>query len=168
MKAYIISAMLLTTACGKDEILGDWDKKPEEKPTAIEKEEPVTGLKSLLNSFLSDCRDKYGADTSDVDKLEFIRYGDPSTEEQPQTVGVCNSWHDESGDLVRSNIVVKEMKNPVMAKALMYHELGHCVLGLEHTSQESKTIMSPSMLPSVYYSYNWESLVKDLCLKYPK
>jgi hypothetical protein len=165
---YLLLTALAVTACGTEES-DDWRRLSQEQPPpSFKVEEPTQTLKQILDNFLHDCGTTYEADVSDVSKLEFIRYGDPATEENPTRVGVCLSYHYSSGKLYKSNITVKQMGTPVRMKALLYHELGHCVLGLDHTDQESKTIMSPFMHNDSFYEENWDKLVKDMCLKYPK
>jgi hypothetical protein len=168
MKAYLIPVVMLITACGKGEIAEDWNKRHQKDNDTVYQEEPAPALRAILDSFISDCRDTYHADVSLANKLEYIRYGDPATKEKPYVVGQCNMMYYEDGSLAKSNIIVKEMNNPIMAKALLYHELGHCILDLDHTSEESQTLMSPNMFSSKYYTNNWDRLVKDLCHKYLK
>lgn len=51
---------------------------------------------------------------------------------------------------------------PVL-RELMYHELGHCFLGLEHAAPAPHKIMSPSVSGNVaFLSKNWERLVAEL------
>jgi len=167
MRNCLFFFIFITTSCGKDEFFGDWNKtfNSGSYPEVVNQEEPIAVLKEILQSFEKDCKDIYNVDLSNLSKLQFIRYGDPATKEKPSTVGICNTWY-EDDLLIKSNIIVKDLKSPILNKALLYHELGHCVLELDHTSQESKTIMSPTMLNVSHYSNNWDKLVKDLCLRY--
>ena len=165
---YLLLAALTITSCGSED-LTDWHRIPRQKdPPPVKAEEPIQSLKQILDNFLYDCSIKHKANVSDVNKLEYIRYGDPATEENPTRIGVCWTWHYDNGALYKSNIIVKQMNTAISMRALMYHELGHCVLGLEHTDQESKTMMSPTMHNDAYYEANWDKLVKDMCQKYLK
>ena len=48
-------------------------------------------------------------------------------------------------------------------KEIVYHELGHCLLNLEHAQQNPHTIMSPQMsLDGKWLSSHWQDLVKGL------
>lgn len=165
----VICATTMMTACGSD-YDNDWfkhpDKKHDDKPD-VQREAPTASIQEIVDSFVHDCGDTYGADLSLLSKLEFIRYGDPATPEAPNVVGICQMWTSDS-EIIRSQIVIKEVDPAIRQKALLYHELAHCVLELDHTDQESKTLMSLTMLSNAYYEMNWDELVKDMCLKYPK
>jgi len=52
--------------------------------------------------------------------------------------------------------------HPMALKELIYHELGHCLLGLDHVEAKPHSIMSPEMsLNGKWLATNWESLIKD-------
>ena len=46
-----------------------------------------------------------------------------------------------------------------LLKPLMYHEFGHCLMNLEHTSDG---IMQPYLQSSDYYKDDWDNLVESL------
>lgn len=48
-------------------------------------------------------------------------------------------------------------------RTLVYHELGHCALDLDHTDEEE--IMNPYVLNERTASTNWQSLVRKLFTK---
>ena len=120
----------------------------------------------MIDEFLYDCGEIYGADVSDISKLEFIKYGDPATEEKPNRVGVCNTFS-YGNRLTKSNITVRRYNEYVIQKGLVFHELGHCVLGLDHTEGDAFTIMSSSISPLInnpsYFEKIWDSLVEEMC-----
>lgn len=47
-------------------------------------------------------------------------------------------------------------------EALIFHELGHCVLSKEHTSDTAISFMTPDLQSFTFYSLNREDLFKDL------
>lgn len=48
-------------------------------------------------------------------------------------------------------------------KELVYHELGHCLLGLQHVPEEPHQIMSPTVNgDSGWLDSNWQALVADM------
>jgi hypothetical protein len=52
--------------------------------------------------------------------------------------------------------------HPLALKELIYHELGHCILGLDHVEPKPHAIMSPEMsLNGKWLTSNWDSLLKD-------
>jgi hypothetical protein len=50
-------------------------------------------------------------------------------------------------------------------RTLVYHELGHCALDLDHTEEEALAIMNPYILPGYLASRHWPQLVKALMEK---
>lgn len=165
MKLILLTTILVS--CGPSNSV-DWPETPLDKePPYVEREEPIEELNLIVNSFLNDCEAKYGADTSLISKLEFVRYGDPSTDENRNIVGVCNIYT-VNGKIVRTNIIMQDMGDHLLNKALLYHELGHCVLNLDHTEQDPQTIMSPYISNSKFYKSNWDELVENMCLGYSK
>jgi hypothetical protein len=160
----LLPLLLLVTACGSESPV-DWINGPTDKPPIVEPQEPELSLKQMLDSFLYDCGTVYKADVSNISKLEYIRYGNPATEDSPNTVGLCTT-QTYDGKLAKATIVIKEMSTPTLTKAVLYHELGHCVLGLDHTEQDPQTMMSPMMSTTAFYKANWDVLVKDMCNKY--
>jgi len=157
----IVTLILLLNGCGTEP--SDWveavNPSPEER---VRFEQPVASIAQILNEFLFDCGTKWNADISNFSKLEFIRYSDPSTEEEPNRVGVCWTWT-SGGILTKANIEVKNIQPAIKFKALLYHELGHCVLGLDHSPQDDQELMSPALLDSQYYIENWDKLVQNIC-----
>lgn len=47
-------------------------------------------------------------------------------------------------------------------KVLMYHELGHCALGLDHTAEKEIAIMNPYLLPDHLSERRWQELVDGM------
>lgn len=130
----------------------------------VEREPPEERIQSVVDEFLFDCGETYGADVSDIDKILSIVIEDPSTEEKPTRVGVCYASRYADGVLAQGNIVLKDLKSDITFKALVYHELGHCVLGLKHDEQKPYHLMSPQLGNPIVLERDWDILVKDLCL----
>lgn len=49
-----------------------------------------------------------------------------------------------------------------LRSALIYHELGHCLLNLDHSSPENINLMAPVILPEQVIEDNWSALVDKL------
>lgn len=117
-------------------------------------------LRGYVEDFLIDC-DGYGADLSD---LAALRYVDFAEQMEGSDVGIC--WIIRSKVLQRTwatAIEVERMENETMQRALMYHELGHCILNLDHRPD---TMMAAVLLDEKTYLTNWNTLVEDLCHRY--
>ena len=54
--------------------------------------------------------------------------------------------------------------SPIIKKAIVFHELGHCSLGLDHSAEYDYTLTDPYIYTteSNYYESNWSALVADL------
>lgn len=50
-------------------------------------------------------------------------------------------------------------------RTLVYHELGHCSLDLDHTDEETLAIMNPYILPGYLAKKHWPQLVQALMEK---
>lgn len=57
--------------------------------------------------------------------------------------------------------------SPIIKKAILWHEAGHCELGLDHSAAGDYTLTDPYMYTSEsnYYEKNWGRLVQDLKTK---
>lgn len=94
-----------------------------------------------------------------LDKLRQLTW---DSLERPK-VGTCTSHSNSIGTMVWTRVVVSpKLTNNTYIRAVMFHELGHCVLGLDHRGGEIASIMSPSLTNKTYYDNNWELLVDDL------
>lgn len=64
---------------------------------------------------------------------------------------------------VSNTITGSAPTSPWVLKELMYHELGHCLLDLEHAAPVPHRIMSPSVSGDAnFLANNWEQLLDDL------
>lgn len=117
-------------------------------------------LVGYIEDFAQDCR-SYGADLTDFRKLHYVNFAD-NIAGQKEMVGVCWTMS-YPGMKVATAIEVKDLNDDMLQKALMYHELGHCILNLDH---RQGTIMSEEMMPRFVYETSWDKLVEDLCTRY--
>lgn len=157
--------LVLLTSCGS--MPTDWEQYDERSDTRIDYEAPEPKIQSVIDEFYDDCNGKYGTDLSNLNKLESVKFGEPSSDEFPNRIGVCH-WWTRDGELTRARVVVKDIEQEFRFKALMYHELGHCVLQLGHTDQNPYTLMSPALKSNEQYlEENWDELVEQLCTMLP-
>ena len=84
-------------------------------------------------------------------------------------VGYCDMTSAEAkgkSSLVETDIHILrpewDEKGPFWRLALMYHELGHCLLQREHAVQGQMDLMVPLMEDEEVYADNWEYLVNEL------
>lgn len=75
---------------------------------------------------------------------------------RPSTVGYCTP--ENKAIYLRKS--TWETGSFLFKRALVYHELGHCVLGLPH--KEGISLMNSKILPDYIYEKIWFALVKDM------
>lgn len=111
----------------------------------------------------------------DVDSEKLAR-GQTVNENDSGTIGTCATFEERSS----FNAGVKPLKSktiawnevwidqglasanahPLALKELVYHELGHCLFGLDHASSKPHKIMSPEMsLNGRWLTDNWDALL---------
>lgn len=121
-------------------------------------------LKPFLDSFIEDAK-RYGVDVNES-LLSSLEYGDISGPLMEDAIGVCLPLvtGPASFSLPRSSRIIIEPAYPYNScsfKALVYHELAHCLLYESHS--ERFTLMSPFMENNEkFYCQNWESLLEEL------
>lgn len=74
-----------------------------------------------------------------------------------QVVGYCTG----DGHVVLSEDVWNQ-RGLLFNKALLFHELGHCVLGLDHAPEGAVNLMTPYLLYDTELAEHWAELMKKL------
>ena len=110
-----------------------------------------------LEQFIEDA-EAYSVPLPYLDKLRTIQYQDfPGS-----LAGTCTQYYKE-GNLVYTEIKLAKRfqysTESLTFKALIYHELGHCVLFKDH--RKGRYIMNESMLPEGVYRKYWDELLDD-------
>lgn len=90
---------------------------------------------------------------------------------RPESVGMCSGWIDPKNKIeVRRDLTALrsywEKASDWGRRIVIFHELGHCALGLDH-SDSDKEIMSPFKINDVYAEWNWPELVDNLFASKP-
>ena len=101
------------------------------------------------------------ADTclANLNKLKNVRLKPGVIEpSNPHIIGVCEIGIDRSITL-RSDFFDHRS---IAFKALVWHELGHCLLDLDHIDGEDNHIMNSNMPNVKTLQSSWSSFVKDL------
>ena len=83
--------------------------------------------------------------------------------------GVCWEWTDSNNNLVRADIQVLDNDgygnkwSPESLEGLIYHELGHCLLDLEHEASppDRPKMMNPALYDNQVYVDNWDKMVEE-------
>lgn len=134
--------------------------------TAVFDHYTTPDLQVYVDSFYTDCNRFPESSLMCRIGRSFVRYvirwdnfdnWDDHTSDD-RVIGVCTSGIGYS----RNVYISKDITDPVILKALVYHELGHCILHRWHTKESCDSIMVPVMKESKYYTDNWDKLTKEL------
>lgn len=178
LKTGFLLLALLPVGCGK---AGDKSAMPDRQLD--------TRLQFYLDEFRTDAQ-KYNVHIDgalfdslrvmkfvpDVDAEKIARGQELSGEEG--TIGTCATFQEDktintgvrtlrTKSLSWSEVwidtdLASEQSHPMALKELMYHELGHCLLGLDHVQPKPHAIMSPEMsLNGRWLTQNWAALLTE-------
>ncbi len=83
--------------------------------------------------------------------------------------GYCQVWYDGFTKMkkVAFDIEIWKRLEPIVREALVYHELGHCVLDRGHTSQSAISFMTPMIQPGDFYRTYRVQIFRELLGKDP-
>jgi len=99
---------------------------------------------------------RYGH-SPNVDLLRQLNYEDLNGEH----IGVCTTWYEGGTSNVRwTHIRVDPtITCEAQLKAVMYHELGHCLMGWDHSESG---IMRSFSYSCEHYEVHWDDMVEQL------
>jgi hypothetical protein len=116
----------------------------------------------LVRQFYADGQSLQKSVAMDVTRVYFV---DSFDEENSRVIGRCLIYGFEDGSTSHKEV---EILKPFWDKAswtskrtLVYHELGHCALELDHTAPQSGAIMQPTMIFDDHAADNWFDLVTE-------
>lgn len=118
---HIVLSSLLITSCGAQDRIDDWIHKKSNDDSHHNPTTVATELLPIVNKFKSvfikqfDLRVEFG-------KLEY------------PVVGVCMSWSDGYKEITIDKESFSELDDS-KKEELVFHELGHCVLGRKHDEE---------------------------------
>lgn len=150
----ILALLILVWSCSPAP--GDWDNYPEVQPfepTLVEDSIDLE-FQDYVNEFDEDMwfYQRKGRHHIAVIMVDY----DLSTPDRPNVVGVCTGR-----EVVRINRDFWIEACPEIRKALVYHELGHCVLNVNHVNM-AHHIMAPALHDCEVYREHWDWQVEAL------
>lgn len=157
----ILALLPLMVACGS-EVQVTTTSSPQSKPFYGSPSVDASSieLKLIVSEFYA------SADLLDkkVNKsLKSISFVDSMDED---VVGMCYFFVTSSGkEFYREIKLLRSFWMTATAQSkrvLVYHELGHCALSLEHAPERSPKIMAPVVLSDKVSAPSWYSLVTDM------
>lgn len=147
-------------------------------------------LQFYLDEFVIDARNHgVNIDGKREDALRVLKFVDNVDEEKRSrgqsvsaeagTIGTCASFEEQKtintgfktiktdsydwNEVWIDKNMASSTSHPLALKELIYHELGHCLLGLDHVQPKPHKIMSPEMsLNGKWLTSNWDSLMTEL------
>lgn len=136
-------AMLLfpAVACGREVSYEHTRQRPERAPPVVD-----TELQPVVGEWLVDCGIQLSRDCGELLKLvDSITITEGYDEDQ--TIGRCMLEETYGGYILSRRVTIRRdmLKVPFSLKALMTHELGHCVFLVDHFEGE-KGIMNAFIL----------------------
>ena len=139
MKASLLLSLMLLSSCGNPfSLIKDLRKHTDPRPTLT--------TNPMFIKYINEFEAEYGRTIGDIPiNFAFIS--------KPQTAAWCNEW-----DYGEKNIEVSESHWNNMSEKrrqeLIFHELGHCELNLDHNENyESDSCPTSIMNPYVFNDY---------------
>lgn len=158
--------LLSLIGCGTSEDI--WKKKDTDI-NAVNPNEPVEGcplsalarihegrFTSYLNRFSKDAK-RFDVGCYRTASMYFDIIRVESEEPDAKVVGLCSP-----GIYIIIDTPSWANMGYTDRRTLIYHELGHCALGLGHTKKDELDIMSPVMLDENTAELNWKELVEKM------
>lgn len=158
-KIFIASILLLLVACGSRDPLdvGDVESRIDLR------------VAEMVDNFFLDA-ESHGYSSSLRQMIFSVKFGEIKGFDGKKTIlGVCQSYKDSQDKhlgIAGSNyIILSKDRFPKLSKKLqeyvIYHELGHCALGLGH-SDDTADIMYPTTWTDKYWINEKEELLDKL------
>jgi hypothetical protein len=147
-KLIVISA--ITVSCGAPTVI-----PPRQQDMVVDAE-----LRGYVSEFITEMNKRNRKPRGYV-KTITLESNVTALQASDEAIGVCMPFQ-----WIR---ILKREVEDIKNKAVMFHEMGHCFLGLGHNEDTSKHhIMAPSEMYSVLFlENNWDSLVNDMFSQQP-
>lgn len=158
-----LAPLLLLTACGTQEPL-----TVTRRSTVVQINDET--VRQYVDEFKQRCIDlNHQTCLNRWSRLESVLFVEQSViQNEPNSedrVGVCYIWEDEKGRFVKAQVqLLRGDWDEIELRGLIYHELGHCVLGLDHVvgTRSRPTIMNPYLYHAELYLEFWDQMLSDL------
>lgn len=119
-----------------------------------------TAIQLIVGEFYANAQTLGKKVAHDVKSISFVE----SFEGRVNTVGLC-TLYSSNGKIIYGEIHLLRKNwdegSTQYRKTLLYHELGHCALRLEHSLPNSGAIMEPVVLAEEFAYVNWYGLVVE-------
>lgn len=158
----LLSALLLSGCGAATQIDNLMNEK--QLPKVNKSRPDITGdndLHSIVDLFYSDIVLKGKTPDRTVDNIQMA--DESLFKDKDGMVGFCQQYT-QGFQIVKGEVRLDQAfwdtATYETKRLLVYHELGHCVLDLSHTAQDSETIMQPILMSDgEINSIGWDNLV---------
>jgi len=165
MKTFLTILLASTLiGCGTDQdlVLSTEKIKPEEKKEQQEKSDPY--LEQYLKHFYGICiqttaANRCGENLKKLKSINFVDSFDQKTDPDGVVAGVC--WWSRFERKIEIKRKVAE-PGSMRERALIFHELGHCLLDLGHSDPKTMMLMNPYLFDEKTYASSWSRLQTEM------
>lgn len=158
---------IMNVSCGTevvDKTTPVTSERPDNQPSY---DEMPNEIKPHFSEFLEYCKSSQPSDKDTCSKNLESFYGivfqeHPIFKEKPEVIGTCQVYEANGKPYARKITISKKMKDykSLQFKSLIWHELGHCLLDLDHIPfNKAVHMMNPSLMPEIELGKRWSYLV---------
>lgn len=152
-----IALVLMLTACGSEDTASTRTVQVEPEYGNISPE-----IRPHLREFIEYCKQSEYARSCSVNlkKLRYAKVKENISDDRA-VIGTCGSNGDERVVELKANFADKDS---LQFKTLVWHELGHCLMDLDH-NDNSFNIMNSNISSELRIALTWPRLVKSVFTK---
>lgn len=156
MKYAIVLFMLI--GCGRYEPVDHQNKRSPVFPCHGIPETDEEAL-PYVEAFYAKARE-YNTNCYLVDSVK-VTDDDLEVDGSKGVIGIC-TVNKTSRKIIIERRMFGKKRSVVLAKSIVFHELGHCALDLDHSEQEHINLMTPIIISIKQAEENWELLERKL------
>jgi hypothetical protein len=123
---------------------------------------PNSDISMITHEFYADAQALGVKVDRRLDSISFIKSYGPKSD----VVGLCEVFGYSNNDITHKVITIKESAWAAASnhtkRNLLYHELGHCALNLNHLEANAVAIMNPKLLSDELSAPSWFNLVRNM------
>lgn len=156
----LLTSVLIGCGSGEEPVMSV-NKQPEDKK---QKEKNDEYLEKYLDHFYGICIQTTAANRckenlKKVKSINFVDSFDEKTDPNGMVAGVCWWSRTERRIQIKRNMT---KLGSMQERALIFHELGHCLLDLGHSNRQTNMLMNPYLFDEQTYTSNWTRFQNEL------
>ena len=166
LKKIILCLALINVSCGPNEIVKAGGKNVTKYDEPVYNDVPPE-IRPHLSEFIEFCKSSTPSNRDTCSKNMETFYGisfadHPIQKGKPEVVGICQFYEYAGKVIARKITISKSMvdSTSLRFKSLIWHELGHCLLDLNHIPTTNRIhIMNPVLINEIELGRQWSRLV---------